>query len=247
MYVCVVYVCMHTLEARGLMFNVYHSVYSFEIRSLNSAALAGHWTLQTYLSPINSWERTYRYIHSLRNWPEASRGCQIAWSYTVTGPCELISPGSSSSFLCECCGLSQTQFLWLIRQALYGVNHLPGPLIPSFRSFVKVWSVSLHGCFCYSWFWQTSCYDIWKLWLTLAVYSSVGDSCWVWRPTVNVCKSRRADTLRIDRRNVHIVVRTQDTSVWQDKWLPPGLILKEWYWFLVGCGWVLSVVRVFVV
>lgn len=119
---------------------------------------------------------------------------------TVTGPGELISPGSSSNFLCECWGLSQTQFLWLMRQALYCLNHLPGPLIPSFRSFVKVWSVSLHQLlFVTPGFGrQAGVTTFGNCDLT-----SVGDSCWVWRPPVNVCKSLRADTLRIDRWNFH--------------------------------------------
>lgn len=145
---------MHTLEARGLMFNVFfcHSLYPFEIRPLNSAALAGHWTLQTHpsLHPINSWERMHRYIHSLRNnWVLiGTRG----WADQQKG---VKSPGAGHRSSWVRSSRQLVQLCWVLgfkpnsvplAYAYYWLS-LPGPRIPCFRSLVKVWSVSLHRLF----------------------------------------------------------------------------------------------------
>lgn len=149
-------VCMYA-HTGGQRFDVqcffYHSIYPFEIRSLNSAALAGHWTLQTHpsLHPINSWERTHRYIHSLRNnwvligtrgWADQQRVSNHL--ELVTGPRGFAYPGSSCSFLCWVLGFKPNSVP--LAYAYYWLS-LPGPRIPCFRSLVKVWSVSLHRLF----------------------------------------------------------------------------------------------------
>lgn len=145
------YVCTHWRpEVWCSIFFFYHSIYPFEIRSLNSAALAGHWTLQTHLClhPINSWERTYRYIHSLRNWVYT----QYPW---VSRPAEGVRwPGAGSRPLWAHSSRQLVQLSMLsagIRAKLSssGLCLLltKPPWSPCFRSLVKVWSVSFHRLF----------------------------------------------------------------------------------------------------